>query len=33
MVWQTAIAGKSAPTFERIPMLEIGRMWERACSR
>ncbi|QAY89781.1 hypothetical protein E3W21_22900 [Pseudomonas sp. F01002] len=37
-VWDAAFASKSnrrtaAPTFDRIPMRELGQMWERACSR
>ena len=30
---ETAIAGKPAPTFDRIPMLEYGQVWELACLR
>ncbi|KAA8701091.1 hypothetical protein FIV38_04405 [Pseudomonas proteolytica] len=29
----TAFASKPAPTFDRVPSLECGQMWERACSR
>ncbi|AZF61241.1 hypothetical protein C4J83_0220 [Pseudomonas sp. LBUM920] len=29
----TPIAGKPAPTFDRVPTLEYRLMWERACPR
>ncbi|WP_222936314.1 hypothetical protein, partial [Pseudomonas proteolytica] len=28
-----AIAGKPAPTFDRIPKMELGQVWELACLR